>query len=78
MKKILSIFISFLLIMCFTVPAFAAYNASDVIGQRDGSDNPVFTTSAANNGGAVSARGLSASIRGIKMDTVHHRLFVGD
>ena len=78
MKKILSIFISFLLIMCFTVPAFAAYNASNVIGQRDVSNNPSYTTSSANNGGSVGARGLSTEVRAIKLDPVNHRLFVAD
>ncbi len=77
MKKYLSIFVlSFLFLS--TNSALAVYNASDVIGQRDSSNNAVFTTSAANNGSTVSARGLSSEVRAVKLDTVHHRLFVVD
>lgn len=77
MKKYLSIFVlSFLFLS--TNNALAVYNASDVIGQRDGSNLPSFTTSAVNNGGSVSARGLSSEARAIKLDTTHHRLFVAD
>ena len=78
MKKILSIFISFVLTVSFAVPAFAAYNASDVIGQRTSGDEAAFTTSSANNGGSVGARGFSSEVRAIKLDTVNHRLFAAD
>ncbi len=57
---------------------FAAYNASDVIGQRTAGDAAAFTTSNANNGGSVGARGLGSEVRSIKLDTVNHRLFVAD
>ncbi len=73
MKKYLSIFVlSFLFLS--TNSALAVYNASDVIGQRDGSNNASYTTNTA----AVTASGLSAYIRGIALDEVHHRLFISD
>ena len=54
-------------------PVRAAYNASDVLGQLDGSGNPVFTT---NNSGTSSTTLYRPS--DISVDAVHHRLFVGN
>lgn len=66
-------------VLCFSsTHVFAAYNASDVLGQRTVGDAASFTTNSANNGGSVGARGLSSEVRAIKLDTVHHRLFVAD
>ena len=78
MKKFILTAVS-VFVLCFSsTHAFAAYNASDVLGQRTAGDAAAFTTNAANNGGTVSARGFSTEVRSVKLDTVHHRLFVAD
>ncbi len=58
--------------------AQAAYNASDVIGQTDGSDHPVFTTNAPDDGGSIGPVGINSSDGAVMVDTVGHRLFVDD
>ncbi|MBP9748197.1 MAG: peptidoglycan-binding protein [Candidatus Pacebacteria bacterium] len=71
---------AFLLLALFVFPNFtnAQYLASDLLGQLDGSDNPVFTTNAINNNaGVVNEKGLSGPI-GVTIDIIHHRLFVLD
>lgn len=77
MKKYLIVF-ALAILLVNTQAAQAAYNASDVIGQRDGSNNPSFTTGTANNGGSVDARGISTEVRSVKLDATNHRLFVAD
>lgn len=77
MKKFSSIIVLSVFILS-AHNAFAVYNASDVIGQRDGSNLPSYTTNSANNGGSVGARGFSSEVRAIKIDTTNHRLFVAD
>jgi hypothetical protein len=64
-----------------SAPAGAAapqgYAASDVLGQVDGSGNPVFTSSAANNGagsGNPNSKGVHYP-QGTALDTAGHRLF---
>ncbi len=70
MKKLL-LFI--LLISLLPLTTHAAYNASDLLGQIDGSGNPVFTTNAQD----TSATTLYTPA-GVALDAVHHRLFVSD
>ncbi len=53
------------------------YDASDLIGQIDGADAPVWTQSAANNGGSTNSTGTDY-VTGSAIDSVHHRLFVAD
>lgn len=54
-----------------------AYNASDMLGQLDGSNNPVFTTSYENNTSYPNATGFF-NPSGQALDPVNHRLFVTD
>jgi hypothetical protein len=70
------------LLAIFIFPNFtnAVYLASDLLGQLDGSDNPVYTTSTANNGAGVgfpNDKGFYVPID-IILDKDHHRLFVSD
>ena len=63
-------------------PAGAAapqgYAASDVLGQTDGSGNPVFTTSGTNNNTASpNAKGFGYP-QGTALDVAGHRLFAAD
>ncbi len=53
------------------------YDASNLVGQVDGSDAPIWTQSATNNNGATSNNGLDYPT-GTAIDSVHHRLFVSD
>ena len=62
----------------YTVHISEPYLAADLLGQVNGSDQPIWTQSASNNNsGGPNAQGLS-SPTGTVMDTVHHRLFVAD
>ncbi len=58
----------------------AAYQMTNIIGQRTGSD-PNWSGTTANNGngtsGTITAEGLR-NPHGIDIDTIHHRLFVAD
>jgi DNA-binding beta-propeller fold protein YncE len=64
---------------CLMLPsvAQAQYTASDVIGQLDGSNDPVFTTSYQNGRPSRNEYGLT-NPNGMVVDTVGHRLFVAD
>lgn len=55
-----------------------SYPAAEVIGQTDGSGNPVFNTKAINNNkGTLDGSGMEYPA-GTVIDTVHHRLFIAD
>ena len=80
MKTSFKFFVLFFLFGFLISPNFtnAQYSASDLLGQLDGSDQPVFTTNAANNGaGMVNERGVSY-VTDVLIDSVHHRLFISD
>ena len=78
--------LSFLTLSIFILGFFALpnltnaqYLASDLLGQLDGSNNPVFTGSAANNGEAgPNAKGMSVGVRQPAIDFIHHRIFFAD
>jgi signal transduction histidine kinase/sugar lactone lactonase YvrE len=62
----------------YSLRVSSPYLASDLIGQVDGSGNPIWTNGGSNNtSGSVNNQGLS-NPTGSVMDTVHHRLFVAD
>ncbi len=50
-------------------------NAVDLLGQLDGSNNPIYTTAAANNIQSVSATNFNNPTNG-ELDLINHRLFV--
>ncbi len=52
-------------------------NAVDLLGQLDGSNNPIYTTAVANNIQSVSANNFNYLNNG-ELDLVNHRLFVPD
>ena len=54
------------------------YAASDVLGQTDGSGNPIFTTSTTDNGQSPINNTSLDYPEGDAIDLVHHRLFVAD
>jgi sugar lactone lactonase YvrE len=60
-----------------TVQAAGPLQASDVLGQADGSDNPVFTTSTLNNGRSPIDGTSMFAPAGTMIDNAHH-LFVSD
>ncbi len=69
------------LFLIFVFPNFtnAAYLASDLLGQLDGSDNPVFTTNTINNGaGLVNSKGFGTTLTSKLLDSINHRLYVTD
>ena len=76
-------YLTFLFLVAFFVsPNFtnAQYSASDLLGQLDGSDNPLFTTNVANNGAgfaSINNKGITFP-RGMAIDLVNHRLFFTD
>jgi len=53
------------------------YDATDLIGQIDGSDAPIWTQSAADNNGTTNNTGVSYPTSA-SIDGVRHRLFVAD
>jgi peptidoglycan hydrolase-like protein with peptidoglycan-binding domain/DNA-binding beta-propeller fold protein YncE len=62
----------------FSSPAFAAsYTASDLLGQLNASNTPVYTTAFTQNTRTPNNVGFLAP-RGVALDTVDHRLFVSD
>jgi DNA-binding beta-propeller fold protein YncE len=69
--------LSFIFFFAMANSAFA-YNATNLLGQLDGSNQPVYTTSASNNGaGAANDEGFNFA-SGVEVDTVNHRLFVSE
>ena len=70
-------FVFSFILSIFALPAFAyaAYLASDLLGQLDDNDQPLYTKNGANNG--PNNIGMSFP-DGIVIDTVTHRLFVSE
>jgi hypothetical protein len=61
----------------FPRPAQAQFTASDVLGQLDGSNDPVFTTEYPNGRTSVNAVGVFDP-HSMVVDTVGHQLFLSD
>jgi len=62
----------------FTPNAYAAaYSASDLLGQLDGSNNPVYTQGSMNNGSTTNSIGFNQPYA-TELDNIYHRFFVAD
>ena len=70
--KIISLF---LMIFALSFGQAMAYNAFDLIGQLDGSDNPIYIQGYSNN--ISNDHGFSMP-SGVALDSIGHRLFVAD